>query len=89
MSSPHTPPRHTITAAEFKAKCLKLMDEVEQTGQPLTITKRGKPVARLVPCEASQDKLITPLYGCMKGTGKILGDIMSPMDDIVWNAMHD
>ncbi len=38
-----------IPAGEFKAKCLKLMDEVQQTGQEVIITKRGKPVARLVP----------------------------------------
>ena len=38
-----------IKAAEFKAKCLSLMDEVAATGEPLVITKRGKRVARLVP----------------------------------------
>ena len=39
----------TIPAGEFKAKCLKLMDEVSETGVPIVITKRGKPVSRLVP----------------------------------------
>ena len=38
-----------INAAEFKAKCLKLLDEVAATHEPLVITKRGKPVAKLVP----------------------------------------
>lgn len=39
----------TISAGEFKAKCLRLMDEVNETGIPIVITKRGKPVSRLVP----------------------------------------
>ena len=42
----------TIPAGEFKARCLALLDEVAETGQPLLVTKRGKPVARLVPVEA-------------------------------------
>ncbi|EQD54939.1 prevent-host-death family protein, partial [mine drainage metagenome] len=57
-----------INAAEFKAKCLKLIDEVAATHEPLVITKRGKPVARVVPIE---DEAPTPgLFGYMKGTGK-------------------
>ena len=39
----------TIKASEFKAKCLKLMDEVAETGQEIVITKNGKPVSRLAP----------------------------------------
>jgi prevent-host-death family protein len=42
----------TIPAGEFKARCLALLDEVAETGEPLLVTKRGKPVARLVPVEA-------------------------------------
>ena len=41
----------TIPAGEFKAKCLKLMDEVNETGVPIIITKRGRPVSRLVPAD--------------------------------------
>ena len=41
-----------ISAGEFKTRCFALLDEVAQTGQPLVVTKRGKPVARLVPVEA-------------------------------------
>lgn len=48
MNVDATEPR-TIPAGEFKAKCLKLMDEVNETGIPIVITKRGKPVSRLVP----------------------------------------
>jgi len=62
-----------INAAEFKAKCLKLIDEVAATHEPLVITKRGKPVARLVPIE---DENPLGLFGYMKGTGMIVGDIV-------------
>jgi len=40
-----------IKASEFKARCLALIDEVASTGRPLTVTKRGRPLARLVPVE--------------------------------------
>jgi prevent-host-death family protein len=63
-----------ITAADFKARCLKLMDEVAATGQPITITKRGKVVARLVPPEPDAEP--PSLFGCMRGTAVIVGDIV-------------
>jgi prevent-host-death family protein len=63
-----------INAAEFKAKCLKLIDEVAATRKPLIITKRGRPVASVVPIvNAAQQKM----FGYMKGTGEIIGDIMN------------
>jgi prevent-host-death family protein len=64
----------SIPASQFKAKCLALLDEVAETRQPLVVTKRGKPVARVVPTEAPRsligsvtylvddDELIKPLY---------------------------
>jgi prevent-host-death family protein len=45
------PPVRTIPAGEFKARCLKLMDEVNETGVSIVITKRGRPVSRLMPVE--------------------------------------
>ena len=48
----------TIAAAEFKAHCLTLMDDVQATKRPLVITKRGKPVAKLVPIEERKDDFI-------------------------------
>ena len=70
-----------IPAGEFKAKCLKLIDEVQQQRKEIVITKRGKPVARLVPLKTE----IPDIFGRMKGTVKILGDIVSPTGE-VWNA---
>lgn len=71
----------TIPAGEFKAKCLKLIDEVAEKHQVLVITKRGRPVARLLPVPEKGD-----FVGSMRGTGEILGDIISPID-VEWEAM--
>ncbi|HEY7665925.1 MAG TPA: type II toxin-antitoxin system Phd/YefM family antitoxin [Xanthobacteraceae bacterium] len=71
-----------IKASEFKAKCLALMDEVERTGEPLVITKKGKPVAELVPHRASRPKAL----GLLKDRLFITGDIISPID-VEWDAM--
>ncbi len=64
-----------LTASEFKARCLALLDEVASTGEPVTITKRGKPVARLIPPLPVADE--SPQRR-LRGTGRILGDIISP-----------
>ncbi len=66
----------TIPAGEFKSKCLQLMDKVQRTRKPITITKRGKPVAKLVPVEQEQDEW----FGRLQGEMKIVGDIVSPID---------
>jgi prevent-host-death family protein len=71
-----------IKASEFKAKCLALLDEVERTGDPLVITKKGKPVAKLVPHAPKKRELI----GILKGRVEILGDIISPID-VEWDAL--
>ena len=63
-----------INAAEFKAKCLKLIDEVAATHEPLIITKRGKPVAKVVPIEEEKPR---GLFGYMKGSVTIHGDIIN------------
>ncbi len=63
-----------MPAGLFKAKCLQLMDDVQKYHKEITITKFGKPVAKLVPVKASKPK---SAFGCMKGTLKIHGDIFS------------
>jgi prevent-host-death family protein len=73
----------SIPAAEFKANCLRLMDEVARQRQPIIITKRGKPVAKLVPIETQEP---TDLFGYMAGTAKICGDIVSPIEDAGWTG---
>jgi prevent-host-death family protein len=58
-----------VSATEFKAKSLALIDEMQRTGEPLTVTRRGKPAVRLVAERADAPKRkISELIGCMKGT---------------------
>jgi prevent-host-death family protein len=77
-----------ISASEFKAKCLAILDEVNKTRKPVRITKRGKVVAELVPPSPPQHR--KPLLGRMKGTMEIVGDIISPATDPdEWEVLRD
>jgi prevent-host-death family protein len=71
-----------IPAAQFKAECLKLMDLVERTRQPIVITKHGRPVAQLAPIAADADSL----FGYMKDTVKVDGDVMASVAQ-KWSAL--
>jgi prevent-host-death family protein len=71
----------TIKASEFKAKCLKLIDEVAATGEPIVITKNGKPTAQLGPVARERKSL----WGLHKGQIEILGDIIEPID-LEWDV---
>ena len=71
----------TIKASEFKAKCLKIMDEVAATGEPVVITKYGVPVAQLIPAVQKPKTL----FGALKGSILYMGDVISPID-VEWNA---
>ena len=62
----------TIKATEFRAKCLKLMDEVAESGEEIVITENGRPVSRLAPYRQ-------PFFGRNRDNIRILGDIVSPM----------
>ena len=66
-----------MAAGEFKVHCLKVMDEVQSKRQAVLITKRGKPVAKLVPVEQEKDDIFGFFKG--KGTVEIKGDIVSPI----------
>lgn len=70
-----------ISAAEFKATCLHLMDEVKEKHKVFTITKRGIPIAKLVPIENEMPEL----FGCMQGSVTLTGDIISPIN-VNWEA---
>ena len=74
--------RH-VAAADFKANCLRLMDEVAQQRRPIIITKRGKPVAKLVPVDEPGP---IDLFGRMAGSIKICGDIINPIEDAGWTG---
>ena len=64
-----------VPAGYFKARCLKIMDEVRTTREPVTITKKGKPVAKLVPADGQPEDV----FGCLKDEIEIVGDILSPL----------
>ncbi|MEQ8189987.1 MAG: type II toxin-antitoxin system prevent-host-death family antitoxin [Candidatus Eremiobacterota bacterium] len=71
-----------ISAGEFKAKCLSLMDKVKESHEEIIITKYSKPVARLLPVEGEPEK---PLFGYLKGSVVIEGDIISSLEE-EWDA---
>ena len=78
MKSPR-PPR-TVSATEFKTHCLALMDEVQQSGEEIVITKHGKPVARVLPAERASGDLI----GALRGRIRVNGDIQTT--GLKWDA---
>lgn len=68
-----------ISISEFKAKCLGLIEQVHKTRQPLRITRHGRVVAEVVPAGPDHTR---KFVGDMVGTGKIVGDILSPAIDL-------
>ena len=82
--------KRSIAAGEFKVKYLKLMDKIQESGEEIIITKHGMPVAKLAPVEQN----LPSLFGCVKGSIEIFGDIMEPVDtgwaDVVrhWDELH-
>ncbi len=71
-----------ISASRFKATCLELMKNVHDQRFEVIITKRGRPIAKLVPYD---DDAPPAIYGFMAGTGVVAGDIVSAMDE-TWSA---
>lgn len=71
-----------MPAGEFKAHCLAVMKQVQATGEPVVVTKRGAPVVKVVPAEAESDDI----FGFMAGRVKIVGDIESPIP-VEWEVM--
>jgi prevent-host-death family protein len=66
----------TMAAGDFKAKCLKVMDRVNVTREPVVITKKGRAVAKLVPVDTTPKDFL----GCLAGIIEIVGDIESPVE---------
>jgi prevent-host-death family protein len=83
MKSIAATPLPGIGAAEFKAKCLELIDDIHARKRNcVIITKRGKPYAKLVPVDSEDE----PFYGCMKGLATMHGDVTKPVD-VDWKAL--
>lgn len=74
--------KRMIQAGKFKAECLKIMDDIQAKKYSIIITKRNKPIAKLVPLEEENKSF---LFGKMKGTAQIKGDLIQPIEE-QWNA---
>ena len=72
-----------VKASEFKATCLQLMDRVAETGEEIVITKKGRPVSRLVPYLTRP----STLFGIDRGRIELVGDVIEPVD-VEWEAQH-
>jgi prevent-host-death family protein len=64
-----------MRASTFKARCLAVMDDVQATGEPVLVTKRGKPVVKVIPVKPEKDDI----FGFMADDFEIVGDIESPV----------
>jgi prevent-host-death family protein len=68
-----------MAAGKFKNQCLAVMDTVQRTGEPVLITKHGKPVAKLIPAQRTGDDI----FDSMADRVKVVGDILNtvPLED--------
>jgi prevent-host-death family protein len=67
-----------IAISKFKATCLAVLERVRRTGKPILVTRFGKPVAEIIPAPTKPQ---TRRLGAMRGTGRIIGDIVAPAID--------
>jgi prevent-host-death family protein len=74
----------TVGASEFKAKCLRMLDEVAKSGRALVITKHGKPVARVTPVQPQES-----LEGSWKGLVEIKGDLVNADTSGEWETLRE
>lgn len=82
------PKLETISASKFKATCLGVLEKVRKTGKPVLVTKFGKPIAEVVP--ARESKPAKKWVGSMVGTGRVLGDLVSPaVDEQDWDMFKE
>jgi len=79
------PADRCVSASQAKTHLLELLKDIDDKREPVVITKRGRPIARLVPIEIQPSREI---FGFMKGTGQILGDVVGPEPD-QWEAMAE
>ena len=76
----------TIGAAEFKAHCLRILDEVDRSRQSVTVTKRGRPVAELCPIAKAERSSI---IGALKNSAYRFSDPFSPAFEALWDAEQE
>ena len=77
----------TLNASDFKARCLAILDQVRDTGEPVLILKRGKPVAQLIPARSRSSRYP---QDDLRGTVEIVGDVVAPaVPEGEWEALRD
>jgi len=76
--------KHTVGVADFKARCLELLEGVGTRGDEIIITKRGKPIAQIGPIRSD----VPELKGMFAGKMKIIGDIINITAPDEWEAMR-
>jgi prevent-host-death family protein len=71
----------TVPAGEFKTHCLRIMEEVRRRREPVLITKKGIPIAKLVPSDEGSREV----FDCLRGRLEIVGDLVAPIGE-EWEA---
>jgi prevent-host-death family protein len=80
--------QETITISKFKATCLRLLDNVKKTGKSILVTRKGEPIAMVIPPPPPPKP--EQWLGCMKDRIKISGDIISPvLEEKEWEVLKD
>jgi prevent-host-death family protein len=76
----------SIAVSKFKATCLERLERVRQTGRPLLVTKRGVPIAQILPPPAPEPPRCG--FGAMAGTVREVGDITAPLEPTDWEVLR-
>jgi prevent-host-death family protein len=69
-----------VTAAKFRSNCFKILDEVDKQHKEVVITKRGKPIAKLIHYETNNP--LDPLLGALPNAGRTVNDLTAPFEDV-------
>jgi len=75
-----------LSVSKFKATCLAALERVRRTGRPLLVTKRGVPIAQVVPAPPARVK--GSPFGAMAGSAEQLGDVVGPLPEEDWDALR-
>lgn len=76
-----------ISISKFKATCLSLLERVRRTGQAILVTKRGEPIAQVLPPPPPERK--EGWVGSFRHSGKIVGDVISPAAEVEqWEVLR-
>ena len=76
-----------VTISKFKATCLALLEKVKRTGEPILVTRKGEPIAQVIPAPPPEKP--KAWLGSFQSSGKIVGDVMSPaLNESDWEILR-